>query len=1083
MEMYSPLLHHYNKKPEGAADKIQIPPSPSGASAETSRFTNDKSRSTSASSFGHARGSSLGSGLARLNLGYMSAMRTNAGSPNATTPQDHLKSPPLDAKAQDILKKLEAENATVPRQDNTAFLLARIQKQNSILDADPKSVCIESNLLKTQSTTLNQLLSSVYEEKESPSVDKTGDDNEALYYAEAASPAKFDVGPEGVLTDSLQQSLKDSIPDWDFWLAMLQDYPSTAEKLPRLVSAKIQAGIPPKIRGLVWQSMSQATSTYLETMYDQLVQEKSPYERIIQRDLFRTFPHVKLFKEEGGIGQTRLENVLKAYSIYDPLVGYCQGLGFLVGPLLLNLGEKEAFCVFVRLMETYDMRGMFTLNMEGLQLRLYQFTSFLEQIMPDLYSHLTVKGVTPSMYASQWFLSLFAYAYPLSLVHRIFDVAFAEGAPETIFRVAIAMLAKNKDRLMALQEFEELLDCLMNGLYDAYDNTPRDVIKDAMSRSNQVTKEKIEELERRWIEEEERRRARNLELANVRFASVASKEAPSSPSVTAAVLPRAAAAMERINSAQAEQLTHQKETMLLHQQVEDLLSALVDLQKDHAQLTDILVKERMDKMDWVNKHEESNSRIKDLEEELEHLKAISADRAAIANGLVESGNTTEDLTAKIIDLQMESYEISQMNETISKRCASLATDLDEANSANMLLQSRMIELRESEARAKEELEDTVREKEELEKDWRERLAESRKLVLALQNHTPLPSTQRESMISATSSKDQRRTSILSFGSLRSDNANGDAQQSANMRELKLARRASSNLTGMNFGQRALSVSSEGTSPPEKSPVVDGVSDNASTISNGSTTLRRQSSATYSQHSESSASSSRRSSYADASTSVSSVNTTTAGNGSAVSKAERIEEDDDEHLEELNDEMETPKATFKRGRGYGNATSGPSSPSAAEVEAQRKVAELEMQLHETRSRLEDVEAECGVWRSRVDGLRTMMSGAVPESEDTTPKASPFVGLMSSPKHVRTNTTSSNASLTSTLSEQGRRFSDFFSKEGSSTATSPTSPGAGAVSAAAAAAAPTWGGLAKRVSSNWFGEKPASAALSKPTTPTM
>lgn len=37
-------------------------------------------------------------------------------------------------------------------------------------------------------------------------------------------------------------------------------------------------------------------------------------------------------------GPTNSFNVVKAYSIYDDEVGYTQGLQFIVGPLLLNVG-------------------------------------------------------------------------------------------------------------------------------------------------------------------------------------------------------------------------------------------------------------------------------------------------------------------------------------------------------------------------------------------------------------------------------------------------------------------------------------------------------------------------------------------------------------------------------------------------------------------------------------------------------------------------------------------------------------------------------------------------------------------------
>lgn len=139
----------------------------------------------------------------------------------------------------------------------------------------------------------------------------------------------------------VNDSSEDNI-DWEFWTALTDDFGAVATKLPHLLSAKLKAGIPDKLRGVIWQAMSQASSLHLETVYGQLVAEHTPYERVIQRDLARTFPTIDMFKQEGGDGQQALERVLKAYSLYDAHVGYCQGLAFLVGPLLMNVSEDSS---------------------------------------------------------------------------------------------------------------------------------------------------------------------------------------------------------------------------------------------------------------------------------------------------------------------------------------------------------------------------------------------------------------------------------------------------------------------------------------------------------------------------------------------------------------------------------------------------------------------------------------------------------------------------------------------------------------------------------------------------------------------
>lgn len=60
--------------------------------------------------------------------------------------------------------------------------------------------------------------------------------------------------------------------------------------------------------------------------------------------LGRTFPQHPYFAESLGHGQLSLFNILKAYSLYDTEVGYCQGLSFIAGILLLHV-STDKLCV------------------------------------------------------------------------------------------------------------------------------------------------------------------------------------------------------------------------------------------------------------------------------------------------------------------------------------------------------------------------------------------------------------------------------------------------------------------------------------------------------------------------------------------------------------------------------------------------------------------------------------------------------------------------------------------------------------------------------------------------------------------
>jgi hypothetical protein len=94
--------------------------------------------------------------------------------------------------------------------------------------------------------------------------------------------------------------------------------------------------------------MAGARDTFLEQEYGRLSGAPSPYENLIGKDIGRSFPGVEMFRDPNGDGQKKLGRVLRSFSLYDQRIGYCQGLGFIVGPLLMHMGEMEAFCVLVR---------------------------------------------------------------------------------------------------------------------------------------------------------------------------------------------------------------------------------------------------------------------------------------------------------------------------------------------------------------------------------------------------------------------------------------------------------------------------------------------------------------------------------------------------------------------------------------------------------------------------------------------------------------------------------------------------------------------------------------------------------------
>jgi hypothetical protein len=119
-------------------------------------------------------------------------------------------------------------------------------------------------------------------------------------------------------------------------------------------------------------------------------------------------------------------------------------------------------------MNQYHLRELFIHDMPGLHLHLYQFERLLEDFEPALYCHLHRKGVNPQLYATQWFLTLFAYRFPLQLVLRIYDLVLSEGLEGAILKFGIILMQKNAASLLSMTDMAALTTFLKEKIFDVY---------------------------------------------------------------------------------------------------------------------------------------------------------------------------------------------------------------------------------------------------------------------------------------------------------------------------------------------------------------------------------------------------------------------------------------------------------------------------------------------------------------------------------------------------------------------------------------------------------------------------------------
>ncbi|XP_036372016.1 EVI5-like protein isoform X2 [Megalops cyprinoides] len=264
---------------------------------------------------------------------------------------------------------------------------------------------------------------------------------------------------------------------WILWGRIVNEWEDVRKKKEKQLKELVRKGIPHHFRAIVWQLLCNAQNMPIKDQYSDLLKMTSPCEKLIRRDIARTYPEHEFFKEKDSLGQEVLFNVMKAYSLVDREVGYCQGSAFIVGLLLMQMPEEEAFCVFVKLMQDYRLRELFKPSMAELGLCMYQFEYLIQEQLPELHLHFQAQSFHTSMYASSWFLTIFLTTFHLPVATRIFDVFMCEGL-EIVFRVGLAILQMNQAELMQL-DMEGMLQHFQKVIPHQLDSSPDRVIQTA----------------------------------------------------------------------------------------------------------------------------------------------------------------------------------------------------------------------------------------------------------------------------------------------------------------------------------------------------------------------------------------------------------------------------------------------------------------------------------------------------------------------------------------------------------------------------------------------------------------------------
>lgn len=109
--------------------------------------------------------------------------------------------------------------------------------------------------------------------------------------------------------------------------------------------AIVHQGVPEALRGKLWAKLLKATEMsagHSHNLYSKLTEfPNEEVEKLLDKDVDRTFAELKLWREKTDCGNNKLFNVCKAFANYDKEVSYVQGLNYIVALMLIFIQDEE----------------------------------------------------------------------------------------------------------------------------------------------------------------------------------------------------------------------------------------------------------------------------------------------------------------------------------------------------------------------------------------------------------------------------------------------------------------------------------------------------------------------------------------------------------------------------------------------------------------------------------------------------------------------------------------------------------------------------------------------------------------------
>ncbi|XP_015366092.1 PREDICTED: growth hormone-regulated TBC protein 1-A [Diuraphis noxia] len=224
----------------------------------------------------------------------------------------------------------------------------------------------------------------------------------------------------------------------------------------------VRTGIPLILRGPGWISVSgvqKLKDKYGSNTYRKMLDEpiNEDIKNIILVDIPRTYPD-NIYFQPNSENQKTLFRILCAFAACNPDVGYCQGLNYIAGLLLLITKNEESCFWLLRVLVENILPDYYSKTMEGVIVDIEVFSRLVKKKCPEVSKHMINLEMPWALVVTKWFICLFSEVLPIETTLRVWDCLFYEGS-KILFRVGLMLVKHYKKDLLACEDIASLAEC------------------------------------------------------------------------------------------------------------------------------------------------------------------------------------------------------------------------------------------------------------------------------------------------------------------------------------------------------------------------------------------------------------------------------------------------------------------------------------------------------------------------------------------------------------------------------------------------------------------------------------------------